>query len=54
MGRGTRRGYAGCESLPKQRKSAEKVEIPVAAGCESLLKQRKSAEKGREIRNRRP
>lgn len=53
MGRGTRRGYAGCESLPKQRKSAEKVEIPVAAGCESLLKQRKSAEKGREIRSRR-
>ena len=41
------------KSLPKQRKPAEKVEIPVAAGRKSLPKQRKPAEKGRNPQFRR-
>ena len=43
-------GAAGCKSLPKRRKSAEKVENPDAAVRESLPKQRKIGEKGRDSR----
>ena len=35
----------GTKSLPKQRKSAERVEIPTAAVWKSLPKQRKSVER---------
>ena len=51
--RGTRRGSACCESLPKSGKSDEKVENPELACWKSLPKEQKSVEKGREIRSRR-
>lgn len=54
MGRGTRRGSACCESLPKSGKSAEKVEKSEAAGWKSLPKSGKSAERGRDSQCCRP
>ena len=45
LAREPRGGESAWESLPKQRETAEKVEIPDAAFGKSLPKQRKSAEK---------
>ena len=45
MVRELRGGESVCESLPKQQKSVEKVEIPDAAFGKSLPKQRKSVER---------
>lgn len=46
--KGSHHTFADRNSLPKQQKSAERVENPATAVWKSLPKLRKTAEKGRE------
>ena len=52
--KGSHHTFAVRKSLPKQQKSAERVENPSAAVWKSLPKQRKSREIGRDSSSRRP